>query len=156
MRPKVIVFFAAAAMLPVPAQAENVISSMVKEVNPCSGLKVDIGIWEIGIDRFKSADIERADVALRGDEVSASFAGKLACQTSDDALKPGNASVRIDARVSANLDGCTVSGVSVGLTDFGGMYGGAISTFSGLIEDAFEGVVREEVKKACTNFVQDL
>jgi hypothetical protein len=132
-----------------PAHAANAVSRAIERTQPCSTVKATkIGIT-IGVDNFKSAELESLKIDVIGDDAKIAVVGSLACRTSDKSTFPGDASARFSAAVELNLASCAISQNSVRILSTGGTYGFAVDAFRGTIERAIESSISDQVKALC-------
>jgi len=129
--------------------ASAVLERLIVAEQPCSGLKTDTVFGTVGIDRLKHVRVPNADISLRDDLLTISMDGSLACQTSDQALFPGDATASLTARAEIDLASCEIRDVTIGLAEFGGTFAIAIQQFSGQIEAALTEEVRSGLIDAC-------
>lgn len=146
-------FFVAA-----PALAQSIVEKRLASLQPCGNLRTEQKLAGvpivIGIDKLKSIAMRRAELAISGDEVTVSFAGGIACRTSDGAVIKGDAAVDLTASAVVNLADCSIGSLSITPTRFGG-------SFSKILEGAWEPVIRPKLeadaitmlKQACADFV---
>lgn len=134
------------------AGAGNVISRAIERAQPCSGLKTTVNkvvTLTIGIDQFKTAELETLKVDVAGDKATIALVGSLACRTSDEAVIKGDASAKFSANANLNLATCVAEPVSVRILSTGGTFGAAIDAFKGSIEKAVEKSIAEQAKALC-------
>lgn len=129
--------------------ARTVLERLIVAEQPCSGLRTDTMFGTVGIDRLKEVRVPAADISLRDDMLTISLDGSLACQTSDQALFPGDATASLAARADIDLASCEIRDVSVELTEFGGTFAIAIQQFSGQIEAALTEEMRRGLIDVC-------
>jgi hypothetical protein len=103
----------------------------------------------IGIDNFKSAEVETLKVDVAGDKGTIALVGSLACRTSDEAVIKGDASAKFSANADLNLSTCVAEPVSVRILSIGGTFGAAIDAFKGDIQNALEKSIAEQAKALC-------
>ncbi|WP_157973674.1 hypothetical protein [Tropicimonas sp. IMCC34043] len=129
--------------------AHTVLDRLIVAEQPCSGLKTDTVFGTVSIDRLKEVRVPAADISLRDDLLAISMDGSLACQTSGQALFPGDATASLTARPEIDLASCEIGDVSIELGEFGGTFALAIQQFSGQIEAALTEEVRSGLIDAC-------
>jgi hypothetical protein len=131
------------------AHAANAISKAIEQAKPCKGVKVKKFGVSIGVDAFKSADLQSLHVDVDGNDAKISFSGSLACQTSDSAVLRGDASAKISAVFALDLAACAFRQNSVQITGAGGSLGFAIEAAKAEIEAALENGVSKTVRSLC-------
>ena len=77
------IIWIAVGALPARAGSDDwtVVERMLAAQNPCAALKTRQFGQTIGIDQLEDITLREADLALRDDNVTLSFTGRLACQT---------------------------------------------------------------------------
>jgi hypothetical protein len=131
------------------ARAANAMSNAIEQAKPCKGLKISkLGV-SIGVDEFKSADIERLSVEVDGDSAKISLKGSLACRTSDGALFRGDASAQLSAAFSFDLASCQFGQNSVQIVATGGSFGFAVEAAKHEIEHALESSISKMMRSLC-------
>lgn len=127
----------------------TVIEEMIAARNPCAGLVTDIAGQRVGIDKLDEIVLREADASLRGDDVTLSFAGRLACKTSDAALFSGDASAAVSADAQVSLADCDAASLQVRLSDFGGSFAAVLQALKTVLEMQIVESARPEFVKAC-------
>lgn len=132
-----------------PSRAANAISKAVERAQPCGSLKATkLGVT-IGINEFKSAELESLRVNVAGDDAEVELVASLACKTSDEATFPGDAWAKFKGEAKLNLASCAVAKVAVRIQTTGGTYGFAVDAFKGSIQSAVEKSISDQVKSLC-------
>lgn len=134
---------------PAPAQDRTVIEEMIAAQNPCAGLKTEIAGQTVGIDRLQDVTLGAADAALRGDDLTLSFSGRLACATSGSALLKGDASSAVAASADVSLAACENASVEVLLSDFGGSFAAVVQALAPVLELQLAETARPMIVDAC-------
>lgn len=132
-----------------PVYAANAVSRAIERAQPCSTVKAKKFGIAIGVDQFKSAELESLKIEVNGDDAKIAIAGSLACRTSDSATLPGDASASFSATVELNLSSCAISQDTVRILSTGGTYGFAVDAFKGAIEKAIESSISDQAKALC-------
>ena len=92
----------------------------------------------IGLDEFKSADIQTLHLDIADDAAQMSMKGSLSCKSSGASLFKADASAEIDATLALDLKTCEFSENSVHIVSAGGALGAAIEAAKPEIERALE------------------
>jgi hypothetical protein len=154
-RPPALLAALLAALAPAPALAtegRTIIDQRLAEQNLCAGLQTEQFGQTIGINELEDVELREADLSLRGDRVTASFAGRLSCRTPEGALLAGNASAAIAAEARIRLDGCEIESLGIEVSDFEGTFGPILGTFAPQIEEALAGEAEPLLIEACQEF----
>ena len=133
----------------------SVIERLIAEQNPCKDLEgTRFGVpFDIAV--LQEVALEGAEISLHGDDVSATFAGRLACRTSDDAFLSGTAAASVQMSASLSLADCSIETLEVSLGDFGGDFGPILQALAPLLEVALEEAARSPLVHACQDFGGD-
>lgn len=152
------VLLAVAALVTAPlAWAQTVVEQRIAAIRPCSSLAVSKTMlgqrFTIGIDRLKSVSLINAQVTMAGNEVTLTFAGSLACRTSDSAAFKGDASVAVAGQSALDLGSCTIRALSIRLTGAGGTFGEVVrAAWDPLIRPKLEAEAAAMLRQACADF----
>lgn len=154
MRLILLVAFAGAVPPPAAATAQErtVVEQLIATQNPCAALQTEIGGITIGIDQLEEVTLRTARAELEGDDVRVSFAGRLACRTSGAAAISGNAAASITADAGLSLADCSITGLSVSLSEFGGSLAPAIELLSPALQQQITEMARPRLVEACRQF----
>jgi hypothetical protein len=142
----------AAALTFVPAGealAGNLISNAVEQAKPCSRLKVTKFGVSVGLDQFKSADIQTLHVDIDGNEAKIALSGSLSCKSSESAIISGDAYAEVRADLALDLSACQFTHDSIRIISTGGAFGLAIEAAKGEIERALERSLVSAAKSLC-------
>lgn len=131
------------------ANAANIISRAIERAQPCSGLQTRQLGQTIGVDKFKTADLETLKIDVSGNTAKAALVASLACKTSDQAILRGDASAKFDASAEVDLTSCVVKQVSVRIVSTGGTFGKVIGAFQNQIQKAVETSISDQAKTFC-------
>ncbi|MER9018278.1 hypothetical protein [Mesorhizobium sp. M0898] len=134
---------------PAPCYAANAVSRAIERAQPCTTVKAAKFGVTIGVDQFKSAELENLKIEVNGDDAKISVAGSLACRTSDSATFRGDASARFSATMELNLSSCAIIQDTVRIVSTGGTYGFAVDAFKDAIEKAIESSISDQAKALC-------
>jgi hypothetical protein len=130
----------------------TVVERRIAEQNPCRDLKTtQLGI-PIGIDVLQDIALDTAEISLIGDAVSVSLAGRIACQSSEEAIFSGNAAASITASANLLLSDCSIGAHDVTLSDFGGDFGPILEALAPLLEERLAETARGSLVRACEDF----
>jgi hypothetical protein len=131
------------------ALAGNLISNAIEQAKPCSRLKVTKFGVSVGLDQFKSADIQTLHVDIDGKEAKIALSGSLSCKTSESAIISGDASAEVRADLALDLSACQFTRDSIRIVSTGGAFGFAIEAAKGDIERALERSLVSTAKSLC-------
>lgn len=150
----VLICFAGAVLPPTAAapQERTVIEQMIATQNPCAALQTEIGGITIGIDQLEEVALRTAKAELEGDRVRVSFVGRLACKTSGAAAISGNAAASVTADADLSLADCSLTGLSVNLSEFGGSLAPALELLAPALQQQISEMARPRLVEACRQF----
>ncbi|CAA2137021.1 hypothetical protein MBLL_00453 (plasmid) [Methylobacterium bullatum] len=131
------------------AWAANALERALERLQPCQGLKVDIGLTTLGVDKLERLSVEEIAIVVKGNAADASVLGSLACKTSDAALKKGDASARFRVKAHMDLSTCAVSEQQTEILSTGGTFGGLVDLFRNRIKRTIEDGLAGELGKLC-------
>lgn len=135
------------------SESQTVLERYIYEQNPCQFIKTDTIFGRIGVDYVDRVEFRRADILLRGDIVTVSLEGSLACRTSDRALFPGDASIKFALRGRLEITSCEFLRLRVSLKDFGGRFGQRLVNFSSDFEARLQNWAYDAVRERCQIFL---
>lgn len=147
----------AVLLSPGPVSAGNPIEDRIREANPCAGIKYKAGGLipvTIGVDKFKSASIEKAAITLQDGVLTFNLKGHLACRTSDAAVLKGDVSAQIAASARAGINNCDADG-AVQLSGIGGTFAGALQPLVPAIQGRLQAAMLDEVRTLCNGLFKD-
>lgn len=119
-----------------PVQGLSIVEQAIARQNPCGGLSTEVAGTTIGLDVLRDVGVNALDLSLRGNDLSMSLSGMIACGTSSDGLLAGDASATIRAEATVDLGACDIRALTIALDDFGGTYGPILAGLRAQIEDA--------------------
>lgn len=129
--------------------SQTVLERILDADQLCRGLATNTPFGTIGVEQLKDVRIPAADISLRGDVLTISLDGSLACESSSAALIAGDASASFSTRADIDLGTCTARDVFVTMTQFGGTFGIALQQFSSQIEAALSEKVLSALTDTC-------
>lgn len=131
------------------AEAGNALEKAIETAQPCRSLKVNTGLFTIGVDQFEKAELEELAVDVKGDIAVARAIGSLSCRTSDKAAVKGNVSARLSFDAELNLGTCAVSQQEIKLLSAGGTFGGVVTALGEQITQSLGDGLASEIRKLC-------
>ncbi len=131
------------------AHAANAIVKAIEQAKPCSRLKVSKFGVTVGLDQFKSADIQSLHVDVDDAHAKFELSGSLACRSSEAAIFRGDASAELKASLALDLTTCQFSQNTIRIVSVGGAFGFAIQAAKGDIEAALERSLAGLAKSLC-------
>ncbi|TNC64003.1 hypothetical protein [Rubellimicrobium roseum] len=134
------------------AQEMSVIERLIAEQYPCKDLEgTQLGI-PFDISVLQDVSLDGAEISLREDKVSATFAGRLACRTSDNAVLSSDAAASVQMSASLSLADCSIGALEVVLSEFGGDFGPILEVLAPVLEVVLEEAARGSLVQACQDF----
>lgn len=127
------------------AASAGVIDDRLTAADPCSDLPQ--------INQTESVTLERADITILPETTEWRLAGRIACRSPEDAMIPSDASVRVEAMVTLEVDSCTATAAEVKLNEFGGSVGRLVEALSQVVEQEFAQDVAEAAEAACMDLL---
>lgn len=139
-----------------PARAADnrtVVEELIAAENPCQRLRTRQLGMTIGVDKLKDVRLDTATIRLEANRVTLDFSGRLACETSSDAVLSGDAAATVVASADLSLADCTIDALDVHLSDFGGSFGPILAALSPTIEAELRKAAAPKIRAACRDFL---
>lgn len=145
------IFLITSTLLALPsfAKAGNALENAIERAQPCQALKVNTGLFTIGVDRFEKVEVEELAVDVKGGVATARAIGSLTCRTSDAAALKGNVSARLSFAAEMNLATCAMSRREIKLLSAGGTFGDVVKALGEQISRSLGDGLSNEAKKLC-------
>lgn len=146
------VLWGALAGTSIAAEEPTVVEALIAAQNPCEDFKTERFGVTIGIDKLREVRLRTARAELDGNDISLSFEGHLACETSDVAVLTGDAATSISAATQLSLSDCSISAFDITLSEFAGTFGGLLRAFAPHLEQEIAAATRPKLIEACQKF----
>jgi hypothetical protein len=143
--------------MPVPGMAgTTILEQKIAALNPCAGLKGDVGGLSIRVDRLGALRIDDITLSLHGTALNATLRGALSCRASNASLLQGDVGADIAISATLSVPECQPARLDVALSNIGGAFGPVLEALRGEAEDALRGSVQGALVDACHALVKSL
>jgi hypothetical protein len=105
------------------------------------------------INETEAVTLERVRIDVLPETAEVSIAGTISCRSGAGAMLESDASVRVEAKVWLELQGCTATRTRVGLSDFAGSIGPLVEAFAPQLESDLTQDFARAAERACRDLL---
>ncbi len=101
------------------------------------------------INETEAVTLERGTITILPETAELAVTGRISCRTQPDALLQSDASVRVQADVTLNIEDCTATRSEVRLSEFEGNLGSLVEAFAQALEEDLSSDLADAVEDEC-------